>query len=151
MTPEMTGAVALILAGFALLLAQRNAPPRAVGGVLAALVLMTAASLGADALSFVPEGVRSLIPPAFARLLACLVILAVVTWWVPQWLARIDRMWAAWGILAISEASSLILLGTPFSLGELLSSGIAAILIVTVAAISFQRLRQRRSSLNAAG
>jgi hypothetical protein len=116
MTPEVSGACALILSGLALLVGQRNAVSHAFRGFLVAFLLLSASSLGADILTATPETFRSLISPALARFLGCAAVPACIALMAPRTLANIDRTWAAWSMLAISEFSSLVYRGAAFEL-----------------------------------
>lgn len=147
MTPEVSGACALVLSGAALLLGQPNAVLRALGGFLVAFLLLSAASLGADILSAAPVVVRSMVSPALARFLVSASVLACLALMAPRMLARIDPIWAAWSMLAISEISSVVLRGAAFALSDLLSSGIAAIATLTLITIGAKRIFPRRRQI----
>ena len=144
MTPELSGAYALFLSGLALLLGQRNSFSRATNGFVLAFLLLTASSLGADLLNTSGRSVSDLISPAVARIAFSGAVLALLALFKPKILASIDLIWVTWAILAISEISSLIFRGMAFRFQELFSSGIAAIVLLTIASIAIQRLVRNR-------
>ena len=146
MTVEASGVYALALLGLALLIGQRSAASNSLGGFVIAFLLLSAASFGADLQSDAPADIRAVLTPALARIVAASGILICLILAVPQIMARIDRIWIIWSILAISEVSSLAFRSRVFDLGELFSSGIAAIAAIVLASTSIHRSVKRRQT-----